>query len=167
MWFFIKEKNRILLCDGKSIKRRLKTSWQTSWTSRLLMSRQAEERCAKGWKKYVLHFRRRGGNWRSCSARGMGPQIIYYSIVSRELPRIATRCDATGRGETRRPSCVIFHGAIDDNAIRDSGRQRRRNFPFVKKFHRTGAFCARTSEFHNNEKWDMKFKLSLNVIIMK
>lgn len=65
-----------------------------------------QKRCAKGWKKYVLHFRWRDGNWRSY-ARETGPQIIYYSIVSRELPRIATRCDATEWSETRRDVVLV------------------------------------------------------------
>lgn len=162
----------MLLWDGESVERglkaqRLKTSWQTSRTFRLLMSREGGRDARKGWKKYVLHFRWRGGNWRSY-ARETGSQIIYYSIVSRELPRIATRCDVRRDevrwGETRRPSSVIFHGAIDDNAIRGSVRRCRRNFSSVRKFHRA-AFHARTLEFRNNEKRDTKFKTSLNVII--
>lgn len=167
---FDRRQGLLLLRDGESVERglktrRLKTSWQTSWTFRLLMSREGGRDARKGWKKYVLHFRWRGGNWRSY-ARETGSQIIYYSIVSRELPRIATRCDATGRSETRHPSCVIFHSAIDDNAIRGPVRRCRRNFSSVRKFHRA-AFHARTLEFRNNEKRDTKFKTLLNVIIMK
>lgn len=59
--------------------------------------------------------------------------------------RYCTRCRSS------RSSSVIFQGAVDDNAIRGSGRQCRRNFSFAKKFHR-GAFCARASEFRNNKK---------------
>lgn len=97
-----------------------------------------------------------GGNWRSY-ARQTGSQIIYYSIVSRELPRIAMRCDVTRRDEVRwggmrdGSSSVIFHGAIDDNAIRGSSKRCRRNFCSVRKFHR-GVSRERTSEFRNNEK---------------
>lgn len=164
----------MFLRDGRGVERGLETQrLKTVVTDFLDFSithvSGRRKRCAEGWKKYVLHFRWRDGNWRSY-AREMGPQIIYYSIVSRELPRIATRCDATRRGDarrdkTRRPFCVIFHGAIDDNAIRGSGRRCRRNFSSVKKFHR-GAFRVRTSEFRNNEKRH-EFKTLVNVIIME
>lgn len=75
-------------------------------------------------------------------ARETTAQIIYYSIVSREFARIASAGrDAGGAGLP----VVIFHGAVDDNAIRGSARRCRRNFSFVRKFHRAARASVRNS----------------------
>jgi len=154
----------MLLWDGKSVERglktqRLKTSWQTSWTFRLLMSRESGRDAPRDGKN--MFSTSDGVTEIEEVMRGRRVRKLFITLSFRANSRESRR-DATEwserRDETRRPSCVIFHDAIDDNTIRGSGRRCRRNFSFVRKFHRA-AFYARTSEFSSNEKRNIKFKI--------
>lgn len=74
-----------------------------------------------------------GRKLKKLRARETAAQIIYYSIVSREFARIASAGRDAGSDVL---PVVIFHGAVDDNAIRGSASRCRRNFSLGRKFHR-------------------------------
>lgn len=107
----------------------------------------------KGWKKYVLRFWRRGGNWRSYARareRDDERQVrkLFITPSFRANSRMLRRLGA----ETRHParlSCVIFHGAVDDNAIRGSSRRCRKEFSLREEIP-----SWRASEFCNNKRRD-------------
>jgi len=73
---------------------------------------------------------------------GSANYLLLYRFARTPANRDATRRDGATRDETRRPSCVIFHGTIDDNAIRGSGGRCRRNFSSVKKIPSWRISCA-------------------------
>lgn len=62
---------------------------------------------------------------RACEGARERDRSANYLLLHR-FARIRACCEP--RQGTARPSCVIFHGAIDDNAIRGSGRRCRKEF---------------------------------------
>jgi len=116
-------------------------------------------RGAGGWKKYAPHFRRRGAEIEQVTREGserereMSPQIIYYLGISREFVRIvASR--RVGRRDAAPRVAQFFTGAIDDNAIRDSGGRRRRNLPLVREFRRNSAIMQTEAKLETS-RWSL------------
>lgn len=69
-----------------------------------------------------------------------------FRANSRMLRRLGAE---TRHPPPARPSCVIFHGAVDDNAIRGSGRRCRKEFSLREEIP-----SWRASEFCNNKRRD-------------
>lgn len=80
-------------------------------------------------------------------------------VRGREVDRLANylllhrfariRDVSESRQGTARPSCVIFHDAVDDNATRSSDRRCRKEFSLGEEIP-----SRRASEFCNNKRRD-------------
>lgn len=106
--FSIEGKGWMLLRNGRGVERglktqRLKTSWQTSWTSRLLMSREGGRGMRRGMEKICSPLPMAGRKLKKlCAGDGSANYLLLYRFARTPANRDAMRCDATRRRETRR-----------------------------------------------------------------